>query len=64
SVQGQQLLVGSLKTIPAVDPAALEQTAEVAALAGLDGVPLFIMDAGDNENSYRGRWSDQIATIG
>ena len=64
SAEAQQLLVGSLKTIPAVDLGLLEQTAEVAALAGLDGAPLFIMDAGDNENGYRIRWSEEIATIG
>ena len=25
---------------------------------------LFIMDAGDNENDYRSRWTEEIATIG
>ena len=64
SAQGQQLLIGSLKTIPSVDPATLEQTAEVAALAALDPGALFIMDAGDNENDYRSRWTEEIATIG
>lgn len=64
SAQGQQMLVESLKTIPAVDPAALEQTAETAALAGIDPGALFIMDAGSNGNSYRTRWSEEIATIG
>jgi putative spermidine/putrescine transport system substrate-binding protein len=64
STQGQQLLVASLKTIPAVDPAALEQTAEVAALGGLEPGALFLMDAGDNAARYRSRWSEEIATIG
>lgn len=64
SAQGQQLLVASLKTIPAVDPAALEQTAEVAALGGLEPGALFLMDAGDNAARYRSRWSEEIATIG
>lgn len=64
SAQGQQLLVASLKTIPAVDPAALEQTAEVIALGGLEPGSLFLMDAGDNAARYRSRWSEEIATIG
>lgn len=64
SAQGQQLLVASLKTIPAVDPAALEQTAEVTALGGLEPGALFLMDAGDNAARYRSRWSEEIATIG
>ena len=64
SAQGQQLLVASLKTIPAVDPAALEQTAEVTALGGLEPGALFLMDAGDNAARYRIRWSEEIATIG
>ena len=64
STQGQQLLLASLKTIPAVDPAALEQTAEVAALGGLEPGSLFLMDAGDNAAHYRSRWSEEIATIG
>ena len=64
SAQGQQLLVASLKTIPAVDPAALEQTAEVAALGDLEPGSLFLMDAGDNAARYRSRWSEEIATIG
>lgn len=64
STQGQQLLVASLKTIPAVDPAALEQTAEVTALGGLEPSSLFLMDAGDNAARYRSRWSEEIATIG
>ena len=64
SAQGQQLLTDALKTIPAVDPSGLEQTAAVAALADLGDAPLFIMDAGKNENTYRIRWSEEIATIG
>lgn len=64
SPEGQQLLVDMLYTVPAVDLSILEQTPEVAALAGLDGAPLFIMDAGKNENAYRTRWSEEIATIG
>ena len=64
SAQGQQLLVTALKTIPAVDPTALEQTAETAALTSVDPGALFIMDAGKNGNSYRSRWSEEIATIG
>lgn len=64
STEGQQLLTGSLMTIPAVDPATLEQTAAVAALESLDPAALFIMDAGENSNDYRIRWSEEIATIG
>ena len=64
STEGQQLLTDSLMTIPAVDPATLEQTAAVAALDTLDPAALFIMDAGTNVNSYRTRWSEEIATIG
>ena len=64
STEGQQLLVDKLKTIPAVDPATLEQTAAVAALKSLDPEALFIMDAGNNKNDYRSRWSEEIATIG
>ena len=64
SAQAQQLLLASLKTIPAVDPAALEQTAEVTALGGLEPGALFLMDAGDNAARYRSRWSEEIATIG
>lgn len=64
SPEGQQLLVKTLKAIPAVDLSTLEQTPDVAALAGLDPTSLYTMDPGDNANRYRNRWSDEIATIG
>lgn len=60
SAQGQQLLAQELNAIPAADPASLGLTA----LAGLDPAHIHTMDAGDNENKYRSRWTDEIATIG
>lgn len=60
SLQGQEILVKALNTVPAVNPESLG----LMALSGLNPADLQAMDAGDNKNQYRSRWTEEIATIG
>ena len=64
SVEGQQILVDTMKAVPVIDSSLLEQTDSVKAVSALNPSDFQFMSIGDLGSVIKTRWTEEIATLG